>query len=432
MPDTTLTDDAERAPQAAPPTGSPGARPRIVILNDSSVAKGGATGLAVWSAKLLDAAGCDVTYLAGDDGKAPSLEGTGVTCIGLGGARLMEAGRLTALTKGLHNAPAQRALADYIAKTDTPDTVYHLHGWAQIFSPAVFGALRPVAPRVVIHAHDYFLACPNGAHYDYRNMRNCDRIQLSGSCLLANCDKRNAVQKGWRVLRQVNLMRLLDKTAPWGAIALIHPGLREVMEQAGYPSEMLRVVRNPAAPLTPERIRVEENDQIVFIGRLTEEKGVPELAQVCDAHDLPLTLIGDGPLREKIAARYPQFTMPGWVAHDQIGQHLTRARMLVMPSRAPEPFGLVAAEASASGLPVVIPDLALLAGEIDRRGLGLTYHRTDGSMLAAALKKLSTMPAEEIREMSLRCTDPENAIAMTPEAWTQALLDLYGDLLARA
>jgi hypothetical protein len=38
-------------------------------------------------------------------------------------------------------------VAAWIAQHDTPRTVYHLHGWLQILSPAVLHAAAPVRDR---------------------------------------------------------------------------------------------------------------------------------------------------------------------------------------------------------------------------------------------------------------------------------------------
>ncbi len=44
---------------------------RIVLINDASVARGGATGLAVLAAELLRARGHSVAFLSGDGGTRP-------------------------------------------------------------------------------------------------------------------------------------------------------------------------------------------------------------------------------------------------------------------------------------------------------------------------------------------------------------------------
>ena len=60
---------------------------------------------------------------------------------------------------------------------------------------------------------------------------------------------------------------------------------------------------------------------------------------------VPLTVIGEGPLRETLTARHPEVTFRGWMDRAGIAGEIASARALVMPTRYPEPFGLVVAEA---------------------------------------------------------------------------------------
>ena len=54
-----------------------------------------------------------------------------------------------------------------------------------------------------------------------------------------------------------------------------------------------------------------------------------------------------------LRAEYPEMLFAGRLAPQDIGALADRARMLVMPSRHSEPFGLTAVEALWSGLPVL-------------------------------------------------------------------------------
>ena len=137
---------------------------QIVVINDLSHPMGGASALAVASARNFAARGYKVAMLAGDT-PDPALSEAGVAVTALGQARLL--GRAGALVDGLWNRAAHRMIRRWIAANDTPGTVYHLHGWSQILSPAVFAALAPVRGRLVISAHDFFLACPNGAFTNF-------------------------------------------------------------------------------------------------------------------------------------------------------------------------------------------------------------------------------------------------------------------------
>ncbi len=402
---------------------------RVVVINDASVARGGATALALLSVSLLAARGLPVTFVCGDDGT--EIEGAD-EMVALGGGRLLQGGRLDAMRRGLFNRDAQALLVDWIARNDTPRTVYHVHGWAQILSPSIFEALQPVAARTVVHAHDFFLVCPNGAQMDFHRDEICNRVPLGAACLATHCDKRSRLQKMWRVARQYSLRRAFDQSLPWAAIAMIHPAMRPILERGQLPGDRLTPLRNPAAPFTKERIRAEDNTGALFVGRLMEEKGVLELARAAQTLGMPLTMVGDGPLREDLARDHPEVTLAGWRTGAEIAEFARSARVLAMPSRTREPFGLVAAEASASGLPIVLPDAALLAEDVASVGLGRSYQTADPNGLVRALEAIRDMPDADIRAMSLRAHAREAPLALTPDDWADAMVGLYRQALATA
>ena len=402
---------------------------RVVIVNDASTARGGATGLALLSARLLRARGVAVTLFAGDDGANDALRDAGVEIVAAGGARLLHQPRLRAATSGLVNAAARDALAALIATTDTPDTAYHIHGWGQILSPAIFTALRPVAARTLAHAHDLFLACPNGVFTDYRTGEPCRRRPLGPACLATNCDKRSYAHKLWRAARHGLLKRSFDQRLPWAGIAMIHPDMAPLMELGGYPSDRLITLRNPVTPYTDTRIEAETNDGLVFIGRVEPDKGVRELIAAAARTGMKLTVIGDGSLRAPLAAAHPEVTFTGWQDRAGIARLAAGARAAVMPSRHVEPFGLVAAEASQSGLPVLISHTALLAREITENGLGLAFDLGRLDDFVAALARIRDMDPTELRQISRRGFDRVTTLATTPDQWIEALLALYGKMV---
>lgn len=402
---------------------------RIVVINDASTARGGATGLALLSVRLLRARGLAVTYVCGDGGDNDELAALGVEVVALGQGRLLERGRLAALHAGLWNRAAARMLAGWIGRTDRPRTVYHLHGWAQILSPAVFSALAPVARRTVVHAHDFFLACPNGVYMDFQRMQPCRRVPLSAACLATHCDKRSRAEKGWRVLRHAGLRRAFAR-GDWAAVAMIHPGMAEPLSRAGVPARLLTALRNPAEAGGAERVRAEANDRVVFVGRLSEEKGPLDLARATAALGMPVTFVGAGPLEAEVRRLNPAAEITGWQDRAGVARHLGRARALAMPSRLPEPFGLAAAEAARAGVPVVLPDIALMAAEIAGEGMGLAYDPDDPHGLEAALGRIRSTGAEDMAAMSRRAHEGAGRLAATPEAWADGLVSLYRGALA--
>lgn len=403
---------------------------RIVIVNDTSVARGGATVLALMAARALVARGHEVLWLCGDAGDNPELIALGIEVIALNSQPLLDMPPRRAFVSGIHHSAAAAMVADFVATRDTPDTVYHVHSWAQIFSPTVFAALAPVAGRVLIHAHDMFLACPNGVFMDYRHQKVCTRVPLSPGCIVTNCDKRNYAQKLWRVARQRALWRDLGDFRRWGGILVLHPGMKPRLGRAGFPPESMITVRNPVVPYSPTRIPAEDNRRLLYVGRLEPDKGVGELAAAAARTGTPLTMVGDGPMRADLAETRPDITLTGWLDPDGIGAVAASARALVMASRHAEPFALVIAEAAASGLPVLASDTALMAREVEENGLGFAFDAFDPDSLDAAIRRIMDMPDDRLREMSLRGASGQARLGLDHDAWIDALEVQY-DRVAR-
>ncbi|HET7412266.1 MAG TPA: glycosyltransferase [Pararhizobium sp.] len=363
--------------------------------------------------------------MAGDDGRNNELEALGVDTVRLGGRELIQERPFRAATRGLYNRAARSMITEWIKEHDTPDTVYHVHGWAKILSPSVFTALSAVAGRTVIHAHDFFLACPNGSFVDYGKGEACHRRPLSLDCLTTNCDKRSFAQKLWRVGRSATLRRTLDGTAPWAAVLMIHEKMQPYLELAGYLPNVLLTLRNPTVSFCRERVKAEENRDFVFIGRIEPAKGVEQAIAASRRAEASLTVIGDGPLREELASKYPDIRFLGWRSRSEISRDIVSARALIMPSLCTEPFGLVAVEASRSGLPVIASGSAFLADELEAAGLGFRCEPRDVDSFAALLRQVLAISAEEMRAMSERAFSAEIKLSTSPEEWISSLIQIY-------
>ncbi len=403
---------------------------RVVVLNDLSTPKGGATALALLSAAMLRDRNIAVTLLTGDAGLNPELAARGVEIAGLGGARLHEAGWAKSLLGGIYNFAAAAMVRNWIARNDTPGTVYHLHGWAQILSPAVFSALSGVHDRLVLSAHDFFLACPNGSFSLLKTGEVCPHVPMTARCIATPCDRRNNAHKLWRVARHALLGRVYDRRHSPPVLA-IHEAMRPFLMRAGIPSSAIETVPNPVTPYSSTRIAAEHNHEALFIGRLETTKGPDLAAAACRAAGVTLRLIGDGQLRAELEARYPEMIFMGHQAPAAIRAAVHGARMLLMPSRYPEPFGLVAAEALWSGLPVLAAETAFLATDIVASGSGMAIDPRNPHSFAAAIRRLASDDALALA-MSEAAFERTRTVALTPDAWVDRLLDAYARRLRSA
>jgi glycosyltransferase involved in cell wall biosynthesis len=140
----------------------------------------------------------------------------------------------------------------------------------------------------------------------------------------------------------------------------------------------VRVVPN-GVELPPEIGEEAEPPEILFVGRLSREKGVLELVEA--ERGLPLVVAGDGPLRARVPGAL------GWVTRAELEGLYGRAAVVACPSRR-EGFGVVCAEAMAHGRPVVASAVGGLLDLVADGETGLLVPPRDVAALRAALERL--------------------------------------------
>lgn len=136
---------------------------------------------------------------------------------------------------------------------------------------------------------------------------------------------------------------------------------------------------------------------LVFLGRLVSQKGCDTLIDALGrlaarGHRPGLTVIGDGPDREALARQAheagvaDQVTFEGKLTGGGLAAELARHRVMVVPSRYEEPFGIVALEGLASGCVLVVSERGGLTDAIG--GHGFTFPNGDAAALADRLEEI--------------------------------------------
>jgi glycosyltransferase involved in cell wall biosynthesis len=422
------------ADRGSPTSSSPRTGPspdRVVVINDVSQVRGGATSVALQSAELLSGRGIPVTYFTGDHGVRSEGRMRNADVVAVGGEHILRAALLRATRDGLYNVAVKQLLASWIASNDTPGTIYHLHGWSKILSPSVFHALRPVARRLIINAHDFFLVCPNGGYFNFRRESPCELRPMSVSCLLTACDRRNYAHKLWRSVRQEIRRAVFDFTSMGAKILAVHEGMLPLLERGGIPRTQLVTLRNPVTPWCARRIETERNKVFLFVGRLEEEKGVELLLAAARDADVPVRVVGGGPLADKLAGIYPEAEFVGWKSANEIQALVRDVRALIVPSRTRETFGLVAFEALASGLPVVVSHFAMIAGELSDIGAGISCDPHDRAAFSQLLSMLASDDQLTASMSRLAYANARRGL-LTPDEWVERLVSHYCETLQEA
>lgn len=182
----------------------------------------------------------------------------------------------------------------------------------------------------------------------------------------------------------------------------------------------VRVV--PAGVEIPDEVaEPEQPPHVLYVGRLSEEKGVPELLRATAG--LPRVIVGDGPLRNGV----PEAV--GFVPPGELGPYYERAAVVVCPSRR-EGYGVVAREAMAHGRPVVAARVGGLRDAVEERVTGLLVPPGDSAALRGAIERL--LGDEKLRQRLGAAAREKVRKELSWDAATKAMVDAYHDALGDA
>ncbi|MEU4389038.1 glycosyltransferase [Kribbella sp. NPDC023855] len=307
-----------------------------------------------------------------------------------------------------------------------PDIV-HVHNTFPLFSPSVLRAAARQDLPVVATLHNFRLMCANGVlQRDGGPCESCvGRIPWRGA--VHGCYRDSKVQS----LPLVAGITVHTTLHTWQryVTTLIAPSefVRSRYVAAGFDAD--QIVVKPHAVAHSGAVREGAGEAVVFLGRLTEEKGFADLLEAWDASLGQLVVVGDGPLRaeaDERARRDPSVTVLGGLPWAECMEVLQSARAVVVPARSYETFGLVVIEAFAHGVPVVASRIGALAELVDDGETGALVAPGDTETLRKALGLLtergtSVTFGQRARQVYLDRFTPERDLAATERIYADAI-----------
>jgi len=147
------------------------------------------------------------------------------------------------------------------------------------------------------------------------------------------------------------------------------------------------------------------SDRLLFVGRVTPDKGVEEAIKI--ARDLNQKLDIVGRVKEKDAGYWQQLAplvdgeqirYLGPKTQAELAVIFSQAKALVFPTKEPEAFGLVTVEAQACGTPVVISDIGPSKELVDHGKSGFVVKTLDE--FTAAIRNIDSIDRKYCRQFA--------------------------------
>jgi glycosyltransferase involved in cell wall biosynthesis len=293
----------------------------------------------------------------------------------------------------IYNVEARRKLERLIRDT-RPDLALFLN--AVHFSDSIIDACRAHGVPIVWRMSDFHKVCPS--YLLYRDGRVCEDCLEKGlrMALRNRCGgyQRSLAAAAVKVAGMwlSRLRRLHDKVE-----CFITPSAftRKKMIEGGYDPEKIVCIPTFVEDPGPCDRKAASGQEILYVGRLSHEKGVETLVQAfqeLDREDVRLSIVGDDStpyalqLKERIPPRYrDRIGFHGFLEREEIWRHFDRATCLVIPSVCYENQPNAVLEGMARGCPPVVSRLGSLVEMVRHGKTGLHFEPGNAQGLRDAL-----------------------------------------------
>jgi glycosyltransferase involved in cell wall biosynthesis len=306
-----------------------------------------------------------------------------------------------------------------------PD-IAHIHNVFPLISPSAYAACRAEGVPTVQTLHNYRLVC--AASTLLRDGLPCELCvgRVPWPAVRYACYRGSRVQS----IAMAGSIAAHSFAGTWrndvDAYIALTDFARRIFVRGGLPANRLFVRPNSVDVPPPESYVGPRS--AVFIGRLSQEKGIAVLLEAWRKLDLPLTIVGDGPLLSYVRSYAASHDMrhveiAGRLPHAEALERLRGSGMLVFPSICYEGLPYALLEALSAGIPVIAADLGSQAEIVADGTNGLLFERGSAVALAAAVRKLVDSPrlAERLARGARRVFEER----YSPEQSFARLMEVY-------
>ncbi|TKH38741.1 glycosyl transferase [Paenibacillus polymyxa] len=273
-----------------------------------------------------------------------------------------------------------------------PDVV-HVHNFFPVISPSVYHACERLGIPVVQTLHNYRLICPAATFM--RGNEVCEKC-LHGTLLHSirhGCYRGSQLQ----TIPVAAMIKFNELIGTWQHKVSRYIALtefaRDKFAESGIPLDRIAVKPNFVHHQTV-KAKYDPNDRyLLFVGRISAEKGVRNLlqawSQLEDRGGLRLVIIGEGPEKAELAAAHQQedIRFLGKQDGDTVLDCMSRAMYVMVPSIWYEGFPMTIVESYSVGTPVLCSRIGALEEVVEDGVTGFHFQHDDLENIKTVIRR---------------------------------------------
>lgn len=310
-----------------------------------------------------------------------------------------------------------------------PD-IAHIHNIYHQISPSIFAPLKKRNIPIVFTVHDLKLLCP--AYASLRDNKACEKCYGGDFyyCTLHKCTKDSYIKSLINTIEMyvhygLGFYQSIDKlitVSQFSRNKIIANGFAE--QQVAYLPNFIDAKNYP--------LSFENNGSIVYLGRLSPEKGVDVLLKAAFyCPEVQFIIIGTGPSEQQLkqdAQSLPNVKFVGFQSGQALLDLITNALCTVLPSICYDNCPLSVLESQAMGKPVIGSRIGGIPELIDEGKDGLTFEAGNHEDLASKIMMLKNYSQQQLNEIAHYARNKIEQ-RFSPQQHYEKLMQIYLELL---
>ena len=329
--------------------------------------------------------------------------------------------------------PANLSVSRHLKKVifDFRPDIVHIHNLHYAIGPWAIRAIKETNIPIVMTLHNFRLLCPSASLF-YRG-------DIFTKSVYENFP--------WSAVRQRVLDNSYSKTfltaftywthrklGTWNKVSkfiVLSDFAKSLFAQSTFPVSTDRFIVRANSLDTTASLSEKARHGFVFIGRLSEEKGIVPLLQAFSTLPYDLSIYGAGPqqnIAEEYTHKFQHIHYHGHQPVEVLQQALQEAEALIVPSVCYEGMPLTIIEAYAQGTAVLASDIGVLTKMILPLYTGLHFKPNNAQDLAQVVHEWVSLDQTIKQKIQLNCLT-EYYRHYTSELNMEKLISIYQEAI---
>jgi glycosyltransferase involved in cell wall biosynthesis len=268
--------------------------------------------------------------------------------------------------RSLWNSSTARKVRQRIGEFQ-PDVV-HVHNWHFALGPLVFREINRLNIPIVHTVHNYRLLCPSAILLHHGKLFTASLQQsFPWNAVGKKVYRSSIVLTFWLAF----VVWFHKKIGTWQKIdsyVCLTPFAAELFQQSNFGVSKERFTVKPnfrKVPIVDSTI--DKESHFLFIGRLSEEKGIEVLLEAFKELPFLIKIAGEGPFKELVEEASKQFSnirYLGNLSSEEVLAELQKTQALIFPSVWFEGMPMTVIEAFSVGTPIIASNVGAMSSMI--------------------------------------------------------------------